>query len=73
MNRVTKKDLENIVSRIARLTGEELVIEYAYGRPRVYIAIPGSTGVSELSPRLSKRELAEWLWAFEKGLTHKRR
>ncbi len=69
MYRTTKKDIENIAARISRLTGKKIFIEYAYGKPRAYTQVDGSTGVCELSPRLPKPQLADWLWAFEKGLT----
>ena len=57
--RITKSELENRVKRIAKDTKLTLYIEYAYGKPRVYICN------RELSPRLSSKELDIWLDGFE--------
>jgi len=65
--RTTKRDLEIKVSRIASLIHKDLTIEYAYGKPIVYIA-NDDTSVSNLSPRLSKPALWDWLDAFEAGI-----
>ena len=63
MDRVTKVDLEQLVEIIA---DEGYFIEYAAGRPRLFLDIGGS--VEEVSPRLPAREMQEWLNGFVKGL-----
>ena len=65
--RITKSELENRVSRIAKFTKLNLCLEYAYGKPRVYIS-NDDTSYSELSPRLPGRELDIWLDGFESAL-----
>jgi len=65
--RITMKDLDSIAESISNLIGENVVIGYAYGRPRAEI-VHNDTSVTELSPRLPKSQLADWLWAFQKGV-----
>lgn len=67
--RITNQDLENVTARIARKLSLSIAIEYAYGRPRAYYASPKpGTYYRELSPRLPKPALYEWLTAFESGI-----
>jgi hypothetical protein len=66
--RTTQKDVERAVEKVAKLTKWPLVLEYAYGQPRVYISLEdGTGGLSNFSPRLSKRELVDWLDTFYEG------
>lgn len=68
MTRITKADLDQLVVIIKTNTGNEgYVIEYASGRPRLYL--DDDRGVREVSPRLPARELSYWLEGFIEGLT----
>ena len=60
---VSKDMLRRHVANIAHYTGLDLTVGWAYGRPRVY----ANQQSVEVSPRLPKPQLQEWLWAFEKG------
>lgn len=57
----TKTQLQETINRINRKLGKRLAIDYAYGRPRV----TNLDGSREISPRLSRGELALWLAGFE--------
>ena len=60
---VTRKQLQSKAKYIARISGLDISIGYAYGHPRVYL-----NGESvELSPRLPAGQLLDWLNAFEQG------
>lgn len=68
MARITKADLDQLVTIIRNATGDEgYFIEYASGRPRLYLDVAGS--VEEVSPRLPARELSYWLEGFIEALT----
>jgi len=43
-------------------------IEWAYGRPRVYLHDENGCQVRELSPRLSTGPMLDWLRAYLEGL-----
>lgn len=67
MNRVTKADLDQLVTIIESRTGDDgYSIVYAYGRPRLYHET--GTRVVEVSPRLSAREMSLWLDGFIEGI-----
>ncbi len=60
-------DLESQVKRINGydiMTGSHLCIQYAYGQPRVV----NEKFDRNVSPRLSKPKLYEWLGGFEEAL-----
>lgn len=46
----------------------KIVIEYAYGRPRAFRQPLNRTGVWDLSPRLPRPQMLEWLYAYRAGL-----
>jgi hypothetical protein len=68
MPRITRDMVDAKVIRLNRM-GVPLVIEYGGEpqRPRVYLKAPEGTWEKELSPRLPKKDMYEWLDAFEKG------
>lgn len=73
MARVTKADLEQLVTIIKATTGDDgYFVEYASGRPRLYHAVPsmwkGGEALETVSPRLSTRELLNWLDGFSEAL-----
>lgn len=73
MTRVTKGQILIMERRINEILCENgyfnrLYVEWAYGRPRVYLRDENKSMVSELSPRLSTGPLLNWLDAFLKGL-----
>ena len=61
-NRVTKTQLIEVVSYMQK-NGIDIMISWAYGRPRCY----NKTKSRELSPRLSTGEMALWLNAYAMG------
>ena len=63
--RVTKSQLVEKVGFFRSTTGIPLVIEWAYGRPRVYVE--EGPGYRDLSPRLPMGELDVWLDAWGLG------
>lgn len=74
MARITKADLDQLVTIIKTRTGDDgYFIEYASGRPRLYLGV-GDLGmrasgrVREMSPRLTARELSYWLDGFIEGI-----
>jgi hypothetical protein len=75
MARITQKDLDQLVTVLRNATGNKTYrIEYAYGRPRLYWDRPGLTtrnGIpwhEEVSPRLPKGELYQWISAYIDGI-----
>ena len=62
---VRKKELEEKVKAVRDRTDVPLTLGWAYGKPRLYIE--NGHGVIELSPRLPKPELWDWLNAWEAG------
>ncbi len=69
--RVTPKQIKQAVQALRNSTGIPLVVEWAYGKPRVYVE--EGTGVRELSPRLSTGELWLWLQGFQEGIERQQR
>lgn len=70
-DRTSQADLARIADTINREApdkrGHKYVIEYAYGRPVLFLADAKGCG-RNISPRLPKGRLAEWLWAFLEGV-----
>ena len=65
---ITKRVLERRVAHIAKITRQPIVIEYAYGQPCLYLLMDEETAAVEtFSPRLSKRELYDWVNAWYEG------
>ena len=62
-NRTTKADLEAIVQRLNAITEGNYSIDGAYGGFRL---VSGGGG-RDISPRLTKSELAGWIEAFIAG------
>lgn len=71
--RTTKHQLDVMAKNCNRLCpfkdGSKYEIEYAYGRPRLVKIINGSNGCyANISPRLPKSQLAQWIWAYQAGI-----
>jgi len=66
MSRTTIRDLEGVVALINRMAGQTFTLGYAYGGVR----LEGDDGSTDVSPRLSKGEMLEWLHAFTYGLEY---
>ena len=63
--RVTQADLERMCGVLNRsAAGRDYSIGYAYGQPR----LESHAGSRDVSPRLSKPELYQWLHAFFDGI-----
>ncbi len=69
---ITRERLEGIVKTINReakpKVGYEYMIEYAYGQPVLVLNDIKTLCGRSISPRCSKRELANWMWAFVEGI-----
>lgn len=66
-DRITDNDLSRMVNILNARTDQayDFTIQYAYGKPRLH-----RKGYSvDVSPRLSKRELYEWIDAYLEGLS----
>ena len=60
----TKSDLQGIVDLLNKVTGgDNYSLDYAYGGVR----LTNFTGSKDVSPRLSRGELAEWIYAYMAG------
>jgi hypothetical protein len=70
MPRITERDLDGVCETIRKATGNDSYrIAYAYGRPRLERAHPTLTGaIEDISPRLPKPALYDWLWAYLDGI-----
>lgn len=55
--------------REAPQVGFTYVIEYAYGRPALALQNDKFCGRT-VSPRLPKKQLEAWIWAFLEGVRH---
>lgn len=68
MARTTSKELEEFVEFLNKETGNlyDFSIGYAYGGAR----LERKGGSVDVSPRLSKGELREWMSAFAAGLDY---
>lgn len=69
--RMTKATLEKIADNCTLAVnpkgGWHYAIEYAYGRPR--LGLTDAKGCwRDVSPRLPSGQLAEWMWAYLKGV-----
>lgn len=71
----TKKELESLQNTINTIlenrgSNKELYVGYAYSQPRVSVW-DRKTGnmLRDISPRLSKPQMYDWLHAFLDGLT----
>lgn len=61
---ITKRDLERLLTVLNYRTEGGFSIGYAYGRPRLFRA-----GESvEVSPRLPRGQLADWMRAYIAGI-----
>lgn len=65
MDRITRKENEGRAAHLAKRTGLDLNIQYAYGKGQLYI---GDT--RHISPLLSTGQLYDWMSAFETGLDY---
>lgn len=63
MPRTTGADLDSLARTASRVAGQPYTVEYAYGSPRL-VTRGGSVDVS---PRLPRGELAQWMRAFIAG------
>ncbi len=71
MARITEKDIRQAVQVLADSTGLPIVVEWAYGKPRLYYRDETRYGAQwELSPRLSTGEMMDWIEAFLKGFEY---
>lgn len=71
MARITQRDLDQITTVLQNATGNPTYrIEYAYGQPRLYRDHPKfHPGCpEEISPRLPKGELYQWISAYIDGV-----
>jgi len=75
--RITKRDCESAVERLAKITGRHLVIEYsgAPQRPRLAFYAVVNSGPSQhmqfarwVSPRLATSAFYEWIHAAIDGI-----
>ena len=62
----SKKDLEFAVNRLNRAAGitdktEQYFVQYAYGQPRLMKGVKGTSGWQDISPRLSRGKLLQWI------------
>lgn len=62
--KVSKQDLEEAVARLNSYGLRDFSIGWAYGGAR----LESNTQTRDVSPRLSKRELLQWIHAYEKGV-----
>jgi len=71
---ITKRDLESLVDDLKRITGDDnFKLDWAYGGVRL-VKVVNKYGVeTDISPRLSKRGLYEWIYAFKKGIIYAHR
>lgn len=66
MTRTTNRELDELAAIINRvLEVDDYFIQSAYGQPRLVRA----GGSVEVSPRLAKGDLAQWMRAFLAGIT----
>lgn len=65
---INRKYLEDLCDLLNRETDNRygFSVGMAYGRPR----LEANNGSRDVSPRLNKRELADWMHAFAAGLDH---
>jgi hypothetical protein len=63
MARVSPKQLDALAAHIAKVSGKDLAIGWAYGRPRLV----GDKGSRDVSPRLPSGQLYDWMHAYLKG------
>ncbi len=73
--RTTMRTLRGRLAYLREVTGDDqYTIRRAYGRPRLDWIHPETTGIRDISPRLSSGALYQWMGAFIAGfLTGKER
>jgi len=66
MKRILKSDLDNVLTLLQRDTNNTQDFSYdkAYGGYRLV----RDKGAWEISPRLNKREMYMWMWAYINGI-----
>ena len=64
MRRTTIEDLDHLAGMISRMLKQSYTIGYAYGRPRLYT----KNESVEVSPRLPKGELMQWMEVLIQGI-----
>jgi len=65
---VSKSDIREAVNELSEWTGLPLRVQWAYGRPRIFLDDP--IAYTELSPRLPTGQLMDWIIAFSKGFEY---
>lgn len=63
MARTSQRDLNNMAHHIENVTGLAVMIDWAYGAPRLV----SGDGSREISPRLPSGQLMDWMRAFLSG------
>ena len=70
--RITRQRLEGICNTINNeakpKAGMRYMIEYAYGQPVLALNNIKTLCGRSISPRCSKSDLANWMWAFLEGI-----
>ncbi|MHA2329752.1 MAG: hypothetical protein ACXACR_14650 [Candidatus Hodarchaeales archaeon] len=65
--------VQDNINRILKSRGsdKEIYVSWAYGRPRatLFYTSSGQQAEDDMSPRLPKPQMLDWLYAFERGLT----
>lgn len=56
----TRKQLENDVKAMAKMTNTDLTVDYTYGRPRIH----RRNESMDVSPRLSTGQMIWWIEGF---------
>ncbi len=74
MTTTTKKELihlQDLINSVLDKRGidKEICVSWAYGQPRVELYSGSGDMQSDLSPRLPKPQMYDWLHAFYQGLT----
>ena len=64
--KILKSDLDNALSVLRKATS--IKSEYGYDKAYGGYKLVSKGGAREISPRLSKRAMYDWMWAYIEGI-----
>jgi hypothetical protein len=71
-NRITKQEIEGMLRRLRENTGLDLQIDHSYGNQGLEVVTNSDGGVSDLSHRMTGREMYSMLYGMNKLIEHMR-
>jgi hypothetical protein len=71
-NRITKQGINGMLKRLRENTGLDLQIDHSYGTQGLEAVVNSAGGVTDLSHKMSGREMYNTLYAINRVIEHMR-